>query len=90
MLQWRRPDGQPSVQLSPTCDADPNPNPNPNPKRGQVYNRIKSLMRCKVMHSDFAAPPLQYNMDQYNVAWHIRMGDGPGTRLQVQYDEVRV
>lgn len=48
----------------------------------RVYERTKSIMRCKMMHSSYTPPPLLFDPDTYNVAWHIRMGDGPGARLQ--------
>jgi len=45
----------------------------------RVYERTKDIMRCKMMHSTF--PPnvqLQFKPEYYNIAWHIRMTDGPG------------
>lgn len=39
-----------------------------------VYHRIRPIIRCKMMHSKIDMPPLRYDTNQYNVAWHIRAG----------------
>lgn len=40
----------------------------------RVYERVKSIVRCKILHSD-VKPKLRYDPTIYNVAWHIRVGD---------------
>lgn len=48
----------------------------------RVYERVKDIMRCKMMHSEVQLPRWRFDKDRYNVAWHIRMTDGAGGRLK--------
>lgn len=44
-------------------------------EKPRIYERVKGIMRCKMMHSQVDLPPLVFEEDRYNVAWHLRVKD---------------